>query len=99
MLNDKLLNSALKVYAKGLYSSFFLDYKLSQSGQVVRMPLFLQLDTEYPACHKHKIIKTVPSPGGVSKTKNTTIVGRNQVLTSSSITSTKNTSSSKERKT
>ena len=82
VLNDATLSNALIVHEKGLHCSFFLDYKLSQSGQGAGMPIFPQLDIYCPTCHKHKITKTVTSLGGVTKTKNSTTVGRNQTKTS-----------------
>ena len=34
------LNQALTIHEKGLHSSFYLDYKLSQLGQAIHMLLF-----------------------------------------------------------
>ena len=63
-MNDTMLNYALTVHEKGMHSSFFLDCKLSQSGQGMGMPIFTQLDIDFPMCHKCKINKIVTSPGG-----------------------------------
>ena len=40
VMNDATLNHALMAHGKGLHSSFFLDCKLSKSGQGVGMPIF-----------------------------------------------------------
>ena len=49
------------------------------------MPTFPQLDIEWSICYEYKITKTVPSPGGASKMKNSKTVGRNQVQTSTNM--------------
>ena len=46
------------------------------------MPLFPQLDINCPTCLKFKTNMTIPSPGGACKTKNSTLVGRNDVRAS-----------------
>ena len=49
------------------------------------MPIFKQLDVDWPMCHEYKITKILPSHGGASKTKISTIVSRNQVQTSTNM--------------
>ena len=76
------LNQALRVHEKGSHSSFYLDHKLSQSGQAMSMPTIQQLDLDCPICHQCKITKSIPDPGGTCKTKNSTTIGRNNLHTS-----------------
>ena len=54
--------------------------------------LFFYSQTQTVLCVTNTKNKKVPSPGGASKTKNSTIVGGNQVITSSSIALAKNDS-------
>ena len=57
------LNKALTVHEKGLHSSFFLDFKLSQSRQAINMPDTQQLDADCPIFHQCKITRSVTIPG------------------------------------
>ena len=86
------------VHEKVLIPSFYLDFKLSQSGQEMNMPLFLQSATDCHTCNEHKISKIVTSPIGRSITKNSTIVRQNKVLTSISVTLNNNISLNEEKK-
>lgn len=78
-LTEITMNHALTVHEKGLHSSFSSDYQLSKSGQALNMPKFPQLSIDCPICHAYKINKSIPSPGGATKTKQCTIINRNKI--------------------
>ena len=81
-MTASLLNKALPVHEKELHYSFFLDFKLSQSGQAMSITNMQQLDTYCPICNQCKITRSVTAPGGAFKTKNITTIGRNNDYTS-----------------
>ena len=77
-LNEVTLNNSLTAHERGLHSSFLNDYLLSESVQVLNVPEFPMLRIVCAVCHACEINKTLPSPGGITETKNSTIIQRNQ---------------------
>ena len=61
------------------------------------MNLCPQLGIDSPMHCEHKMTKTIPSPGFLSKAKSSTVAGQNQVLESTNADSANNTLSSKKK--
>ena len=78
-LNEATLSIALKSHKRRLHLPFLNDFLLSQSVQALNIPTFPRPSIDCPIFHACKINKTLSSPDGTNKTKNSNIFQRNKM--------------------